>query len=140
GFDDNRQLGLTGAAAALPAWTEFMNAAVALRPELGGRTFACPEGIKFVEIDSEDGLLATLACPSRELIAVSDALPPNSECFRHSNLIEQNLAQVKTPEPHARVASEISARVALAQPQSRFKPTHTDTDKGGRRALVTDMR
>ena len=52
GFDDNKQLGLTGAEAALPAWVDFMNEAVALRPDLGGANFECPEGIKFVEIDS----------------------------------------------------------------------------------------
>ena len=63
GFDDNQQLGLTGAEAALPAWTEFVNGAVQLRPELGGRNFECPEGIKFVEIDTEDGLISTLSCP-----------------------------------------------------------------------------
>src|SRR5207253_8468999 len=68
GFDDNSQLGLTGAEAALPAWTEFVKSAVELRPELGGRAFECPEGIKFVEIDADSGLLSTLSCPHRELI------------------------------------------------------------------------
>src|SRR4029453_2608821 len=51
GFDGNQQLGLTGAEAALPAWTEFMSGAVEMRPDLGGEDFECPEGIKFVEID-----------------------------------------------------------------------------------------
>src|SRR6185503_3819141 len=32
GFDDNQQLGLTGAEAALPAWIEFMKEALAIRP------------------------------------------------------------------------------------------------------------
>src|SRR4029434_9471631 len=52
GFDDNQQLGLTGAEAALPAWAEFMNAAVDSKPSLGGKNFECPAGIKFVEVDS----------------------------------------------------------------------------------------
>ena len=38
GFDDNQQLGLTGAEAALPAWVDFMKSAVDLRPELGGKS------------------------------------------------------------------------------------------------------
>src|SRR5437763_7959411 len=59
GFDDNKQLGLTGAEAALPAWTEFVRNAVELRPELGGEAFARPAGITFVEVDPETGLLAT---------------------------------------------------------------------------------
>src|SRR6185369_16121610 len=32
GYDDNKQLGLTGADAALPAWIAFMKEALALRP------------------------------------------------------------------------------------------------------------
>src|SRR5262249_17141685 len=39
GFDDNKQLGLTGAEAALPAWTDFMKQALAIRPSLGGAAF-----------------------------------------------------------------------------------------------------
>ncbi|HJS23691.1 MAG TPA: PBP1A family penicillin-binding protein, partial [Pyrinomonadaceae bacterium] len=80
GFDDNKQLGLTGAEAALPAWVDFMNEAVALRPDLGGEDFECPEGIKFVEIDSAAGLRSTVTCPLRELIAVSERMAPNLEC------------------------------------------------------------
>src|SRR5439155_11006278 len=43
GFDDNKQLGLTGAEAALPVWADFMKNAVDLRPELGGKSFAEPD-------------------------------------------------------------------------------------------------
>ena len=89
GFDDNKQLGLTGAEAALPAWVDFMNEAVALRPDLGGENFECPEGIKFVEIDSTTGLRSTVTCPLRELIAVSDRTSPNLECYLHGNLPAQ---------------------------------------------------
>lgn len=86
GFDDNAQLGLTGAEAALPAWAEFMREAVAVRPDLGGVNFECPEGIKFVEIDSSNGLLSTVWCPLRELIAVTDQTSPHLECYLHGNL------------------------------------------------------
>jgi penicillin-binding protein 1B len=86
GFDDNQQLGLTGAEAALPAWVDFMNAALGVRPDLGGQHFECPEGIKFVEIDSSTGLLSTLSCPLRELIAVTDRTAPNMECYLHGNV------------------------------------------------------
>jgi penicillin-binding protein 1B len=88
GFDDNRQLGLTGAASALPAWVDFMQGAIAARPALGGRNFECPEGIEFVEIDADNGLRSSLTCPHRELIAVTERLAPNLECYRHGNLPE----------------------------------------------------
>ena len=86
GFDDNAQLGLTGAEAALPAWAEFMREAVAVRPDLGGGNFDCPEGIKFVEIDSSNGLISTVSCPLRELIAVTEQTSPHLECYFHGNL------------------------------------------------------
>jgi penicillin-binding protein 1B len=84
GFDDNSQLGLTGAEAALPAWTQFIGDAVKLRPELGGKAFDRPEGIIRVDVDSETGLRATSSCPQRERIAVTSALAPNLECYAHS--------------------------------------------------------
>lgn len=86
GFDDNAQLGLTGAEAALPAWTEFMKEAVAVRPDLGGLNFECPEGIKFVEIDSMTGLISNVWCPVRELIAVTEKTSPHLECYLHGDL------------------------------------------------------
>jgi penicillin-binding protein 1B len=86
GCDDNKQLGLTGAEAALPAWVDFMKGAIALRPDLGGEHFECPEGIKFVEIDSQTGLISTVSCPLRELIAVTERTAPHLECYFHGNL------------------------------------------------------
>jgi penicillin-binding protein 1B len=90
GFDDNKQLGLTGAEAALPAWVDFMKGAIAVRPDLGGAHFECPEGIKFVEIDIATGLLSTVTCPLRELIAVPEAEVPHLECYLHGNLPVQS--------------------------------------------------
>lgn len=146
GFDDNSQLGLSGASAALPAWTEFVSGAVALRPELGGRNFECPEGIKFVEIDSGNGLLSTLTCPHRELIAVSDRVQPNMECYRHGNLPVEPTEDYVEPEE---VSNE---RVILARGGPRAKDnsvtmdfktytsTRVDVDAQGRRTLVNDLK
>ncbi len=72
GFDDNKQLGLTGAAAALPAWVDFMKSAVDFRPELGGKSFDRPDGITIVEIDPETGQLATGLCPLHERVVDTD--------------------------------------------------------------------
>ena len=60
GFDDNQPVGLSGAQAALPIWTQFMKTALAGRASV---PFEVPEGITFVEIDAETGKLATPACP-----------------------------------------------------------------------------
>src|SRR5205814_4905309 len=60
GFDDNQPVGLSGAQAALPIWTQFMIRALAGR---AGDKFEVPEGISFVDIDADTGLLAVPACP-----------------------------------------------------------------------------
>ena len=144
GFDDNEQLGLTGADAALPAWVEFMNEAVALRPDLGGSGFECPEGIKFVEIDSATGLRSTLTCPMRELIAVTDRTSPNLECYVHGNLPGQT-------SPYAEESEETTELIARQRPVEKTDPivslelrnyrsTRVDVDRNGRRSLVNDMR
>jgi len=146
GFDDNAQLGLTGAEAALPAWVDFMRGAVQLRPALGGRNFLCPEGIKFVETDADNGLLSTVSCPNRELIAVTDALAPNAECYAHGNLPKGLEAEEKSSPP-ARVSPPQTPvrepRTNSASTSGVSSPpnsTRVDIDNRGRRTLVNTMR
>jgi penicillin-binding protein 1B len=60
GFDDNQPVGLSGAQAALPIWTDFMKRALAGRASV---PFDVPPGITFADIDPETGKLAGPACP-----------------------------------------------------------------------------
>ena len=62
GFDDHGPLGPkeTGAAAALPAWLSFMQAAHARLPV---RDFEVPEGVELARIDPRTGLLAAEPAP-----------------------------------------------------------------------------
>lgn len=69
GMDDGSSLGLTGAEAALPMWTDFMRRALAGREAL---EYSPPPGITFVEVDPATGLRATPRCPD-----------PLQEWFRH---------------------------------------------------------
>ncbi len=80
GFDDNRELGLSGAQSALPIWTEFMKKATALRP-LKGEDFAVPEGVLEVEIDPTTGLLATERCLQREKDYFIKGTEPTLQCY-----------------------------------------------------------
>ena len=131
GFDDNKQLGLTGAEAALPAWVDFMTEAIAFRPELGGENFECPEGIKFVEIDTMTGLRSTVTCPLRELIAVTERLAPHLECYLHGNLPVQ-------ASPFAEESESVTEQLALEMRD--YRSTRVDVDGKGKRGLVNDMR
>jgi membrane carboxypeptidase/penicillin-binding protein len=145
GFDDNQQLGLTGAEAALPAWTDFMSAAIELRPELGGKNFECPEGIQFVEIDADSGGRSTLSCPHRELIAVTDRTMPNLECFKHLNLreegtgFEEGVEDSEPPTSFARFQPNKS-RLAPSNHPAEVASTRVDVDTRGKRTLVSSMR
>jgi penicillin-binding protein 1B len=145
GFDDNQQLGLTGAAAALPAWTDFMSAAIELRPELGGGNFECPEGIRFVEIDVDSGLRSTLSCPHRELIAVTDRLMPNLECFEHGNLPELKDAiqeSGRETEDQTVLAQHARTPLRLVRPSdlTEVASTRVEVDLHGRRTLMNALR
>ncbi|HEX8845645.1 MAG TPA: PBP1A family penicillin-binding protein [Pyrinomonadaceae bacterium] len=163
GFDDNKQLGLTGAEAALPAWTEFVKNAVELRPELGGEAFERPAGITFVEVDPETGLLATASCPQRERVALSASFTPNLECTTHGEFYQMMASAegedayaygpATVPQPDGlRVAAREIPSYPRPQPLPRpvvnvervetpaWRTTRIETDTQGQRTLVNDMR
>jgi penicillin-binding protein 1B len=146
GFDDNEQLGLTGAEAALPAWTDFISAAIEAKPELGGRNFNCPEGIKFVEIDADFGGISTLSCPRRELIAVTERLAPTVECLLHGNLPDAvGIGAEQVAESHSLKSGLLEpsrSSVVPFEPRSSpgFSATRVEVDSRGKRTLVNDMR
>jgi penicillin-binding protein 1B len=83
GFDDNRELNLSGAQSALPIWASFMKRAATLRP-LSGEEFSVPEGISQVEIDPTTGLLATDSCLERELEYYIKGTEPVIYCYGNS--------------------------------------------------------
>src|SRR4029079_15366394 len=82
GFDDNQPVGLSGARAALPIWTEFMKRALAGHASV---PFDEPPDINYVEIDAETGKLAGPLCPK----AIREAFLPGTEpvlaCELHRN-------------------------------------------------------
>ena len=158
GFDDNKQLGLTGAEAALPAWTEFVKSAVELRPELGGEAFERPAGITFVNIDPETGLLATSSCPQHEQVAITANLAPNLECTTHGEKFEMAASDEGTQmydyEPAVISSDESREFRQLPRPQALSRPalsveriesptwqtTGVEVDPRGQRTLVNEMR
>jgi penicillin-binding protein 1B len=80
GFDDNQPVGLSGAQAALPIWTEFMRTALAGHPSV---PFEVPNGITFVTIDPQSGKLATPACPKTYQEAFLAGTEPTATCDLH---------------------------------------------------------
>jgi penicillin-binding protein 1B len=83
GFDDNRDLGLSGTAAAAPIWAEFMKRAVALPGYRNTQEFSPPAGDVQVTIDPQSGQLATPSCPvTRDEVFVAGT-EPTQYCELH---------------------------------------------------------
>ncbi len=76
GFDDNRDLTLSGGNAPAPIWADFMKLAVALPAYRDVKPFEMPEGVTKVTIDPESLALATPECPvTREEVYIHGTEP-----------------------------------------------------------------
>jgi penicillin-binding protein 1B len=82
GFDDNTNMPLTGAQAALPVWVNFMKKATALRRYRDTMPFEHPKGVVQVEIDADTGMLAGPFCPNRKMETYIDGGEPEL-CTAH---------------------------------------------------------
>jgi penicillin-binding protein 1B len=151
GFDDGEELNMTGADAALPAWTEFVSRATELRPELGGRSFERPSAITTVDIDPDTGQLASASCPDRERVALAPAFVPEHECSIHGDPwgLKALAASSTTDAPTTTTDTEARApviydsttppRVVYAA-QVTTRPTRVETGRDGHRTLTNDLR
>ena len=108
GFDDHRDLHLTGNAAAVPIWTDFIKRALALRPDLRAEKFTPPHGMEQAEIDPQSGTLATEDCPAPSRGAqaspycsrrMGQQVKPNSQ----SSQVTDNRQKNSTQAPRRRV-------------------------------------
>ncbi len=82
GFDQKEALGLTGAEASLPAWTSFMKAATASRPETN---FPIPPGVVEVKVDPLTGYLAGPYCPVTIEGVFPASMAPVQTCPFHTS-------------------------------------------------------
>ncbi|MEQ1354623.1 MAG: PBP1A family penicillin-binding protein, partial [Candidatus Acidiferrum sp.] len=83
GFDDNRDLGLTGGVAVAPIWADFMTRATALPAYHDVKDFAMPEGVQAVMIDPESLELATPSCPTTQSEVYVTGSAPTQLCELH---------------------------------------------------------
>ena len=89
GFDDNRDLSLSGSQAAAPIWGEFMKRAVTLPAYRKTEEFDPPAGIMQEQVDPQTGQLATASCPQKMdeyFIAGSE---PTQFCELHGGRLAQ---------------------------------------------------
>ncbi|HYK91924.1 MAG TPA: PBP1A family penicillin-binding protein, partial [Acidobacteriota bacterium] len=90
GFDDNRELGLSGSQSAAPIWAEFMKRAATLPRYRNTQEFDRPDGIISVTIDPETQQLAAPACPqTREEVFIAGTEPTEPCSLHGGNIIER---------------------------------------------------
>jgi 1A family penicillin-binding protein len=89
GYDSNNSMidrngrGLTGGGASAPIWAYFMKKALSGKSPVN---FPVPEGIRFIEVDSETGYIANLNTKKTMKVAVKNdvvlTLPPSTDSFQ----------------------------------------------------------
>ena len=85
GFDDNRDIGLTGGVVAAPMWADFMNQATELPVYRDVKDFDPPEGVQSVLIDPESLELATPNCPTTRQEVYVTGSAPTQYCEIHGS-------------------------------------------------------
>lgn len=124
GFDDNQELPLEGAKAALPIWTEFMKRAHQYREYRGVQYFQAPDGITTVDIDPLTGQLATAGCPNPRAEVFVTGTQPVEFCRLHGGGQRTQIAAWDSEEaPSAEASSK--TRPAVAR-RNRAEPSATE--------------
>jgi penicillin-binding protein 1B len=131
GFDDNRDLDLTGSESAAPVWADFMKRAVDLPEYHNTQPFVPPPGVVQEVIDPETGQLATPLCPKTAdeyFIAGSE---PTEYCQEHGGIeavqsgggswLSRLFGKGKSPAPPA-PTSETVQGTASGSPTPGMKP------------------
>lgn len=86
GFDDNRDLNLTGAQSAAPVWAEFMKRAMDLPDYRNPQPFQPPAGMVEELVDADTGQIATPLCPKTRNEYFIAGSQPVEYCQEHGGI------------------------------------------------------
>lgn len=90
GFDDDRDIDLTGAQTSAPIWGEFMKRAVQLPQYRNTQQFTPPAGVVEAMIDPQSGQLATPSCPQTQEEYFVAGTQPTQYCQLHGGGVSQS--------------------------------------------------
>jgi len=131
GFDDGSQLGLTGAASALPIWADFMSAALTTHPEWTG-DWQMPEGVQQTDIDPATGQLAKADTVTKRTELFINGTSPGSESAETTD----DIAQDPSSEPEEDRQTEPAG---LPEPQPSEPPKAKPTPKRDSKTKSPDL-
>jgi penicillin-binding protein 1B len=130
GYDNNEELPLEGAKAALPIWVEFMKRAHRYREYRGVQEFEPPDGVAMVDIDPATGQLATSGCPNPRQEVFIAGTQPVELCRMHGGSGRTQIASWDTPAPEtpreARAANEQAAAAPRKSKAKTVPPTGSE--------------
>ncbi|MEK6334681.1 MAG: PBP1A family penicillin-binding protein [Acidobacteriota bacterium] len=128
GFDDGSQLGLTGAASALPIWADFMNAALSTHPEWTG-DWQMPEGVQQKDIDPTTGQLAQADSPNKRAeLFVNGSLPGSDTAETSEDMAEQPATDGEEPNKDPNIEPAVLPDTPPPEPP-RARPTPNSRTK-----------
>src|SRR6266436_558210 len=117
GFDDGSQLGLTGAASALPIWTDFMGVALGEHPEWQG-DWQMPAGIQQADIDPTTGQLARADTTAKRAELFISGTLPGSE--------KTDATDETAQEPPAQIDGDENSKSPQTEPATLPEPLPTE--------------
>jgi len=120
GFDDGSQLGLTGAASALPIWGDFMSAALTIHPEWTG-DWQMPDGVQQADIDPTTGEIAQADATTKRGEFFINGTMPGADIEQPDDTAQDSTNADGTEENSSRQTEPASLPPDLAKP----KPTPT---------------
>lgn len=82
GYDEEKDVNLTGSSIAGPIWAEFLRDGLAGWPQ---REFPVPDGVVFTNICMETGQTATESCPWTMQAAFLRGTEPQALCWEHAS-------------------------------------------------------
>jgi len=126
GYDDDRELRLSGAYSALPIWTEFMKRAAAVRGYTDPKPFPVPDGV--VTVPTEANSTTSEAKIVRNEIFIAGTEPQAPQPSR--GILGRLFHTQGQPNPPVAVAVPTGA--ADEPPQAGVKPPEAASDAGKR--------
>jgi penicillin-binding protein 1B len=121
GYDDYSDIKLSGAALALPVWTEFMKRAVNLPQYSDVKPFTPPQGVVELRLDKATNHIATAACPDSYITAFIEGTQPTQTCEQtaaaeHGNFLQRLFGLEPKPAPPPSNPQGNSVRVPSPPP------------------------
>jgi penicillin-binding protein 1B len=124
GYDDDRELRLTGAVSALPIWAEFMKRAAALPGYDDPKPFAIPEGVVAVPIETDSTTSDAKIVRNEVFIAGTEPQAPQVSRGILGRLFHPQ------GQPGLPAAAVVPAGVPDAPPEAAVKPAQVSSTKG----------